>query len=104
MLFRRLPRNGASLDQSGAEYQNTGASWRPTYACRRQSLDRPYLGNVNAARLFAALHRLSGEARYATLARETLAGVAKPRTLRDRGRMIGTFLVALAEARALVWK
>jgi uncharacterized protein YyaL (SSP411 family) len=65
---------------------------------------KPYLGNVNAARMFAALHRLTGEARYRDLAQETLAGVAKPNALRDRGRMIGTFLVALDEAGALDWK
>lgn len=65
---------------------------------------KPYLGNVNAARLFAALHRLTGEPKYAALAKTTLAGIAKPNVLRDRGRMIGSFLVALDEAGALVWK
>ncbi len=86
----------------------TGAFWAHTvdpdaagvFRVRRQ----PYLGNVNAARLFAALERLTGEARYLVLARQALAGIARPRTLRDRGRMVGTFLVALDEAGALVWK
>lgn len=65
---------------------------------------KPYLGNVYAARLFAALTRLTGDERHRALAQATLAGVAKPNTLRNRGRMIGTFLVALDEAGALKWK
>lgn len=85
-----------------------GAFWAHTpdpdatgvFAVRR----KPYLGNVYAARLFAALARLTGQARYRALAQETLAGIAKPMTLRDRGRMIGTFLIALDEAGALSWK
>jgi uncharacterized protein YyaL (SSP411 family) len=69
------------------------------FAARR----RPYHANVYAARLFAALWRVTGDVAYRDQARAALAAIAKPSTLRDRGRMIGSFLVALDDADALDW-
>ena len=65
---------------------------------------KPYFGNVNAGRMFAALFRVTAQERYKALAATTLAAVAMPNKLRDQGRMIGTFLIALDEAGALDWK
>jgi uncharacterized protein len=86
----------------------TGALWAHTedpdatgvFARRRT----PYEGNVVASRLFAALGKLTGDATWTTRSWETLAAIATPRQLRSRGRMIGTFLLALEEAGVLVWR
>jgi uncharacterized protein YyaL (SSP411 family) len=68
---------------------------------------KPYAGNVAAARLFAACARLATSdaerAIWIGRARQTLAAIASPRTLRERGRMVGAFLLALDEAGALDW-
>jgi hypothetical protein len=69
------------------------------FALRR----KPFHANVAAARLFAALGRVRGEQALYERARAALAAVATPTNLRERGRMIGTFLLALDEAEALHW-
>lgn len=64
---------------------------------------KPLAANVTSARLFAALWRLTGDANWQVRAQDTLAAIATPRAVRDEGRMVGTFLLALAEAGALGW-
>ena len=85
----------------------SGALWAHTvdpnalgvFARRRQ----PHRANVTAARLYAALGRLTREARWDVAARRVLAGVARPVPLREQGRMVGGFLLALDEVGALTW-
>jgi hypothetical protein len=85
----------------------TGALWAHTpdpdaygvFARRR----RPFDANVQAARLFAALHRITAERVHRDRAREVLAALATPDAIAGQGRMIGAFLLALSEADALSW-
>jgi uncharacterized protein YyaL (SSP411 family) len=84
-----------------------GALWAHTadpdavgvFARRR----KPFPENSTAARLFAAIGRLTADHAWHTRARQTLAAIASPHAIRDQGRMIGTFLLALDEAGALAW-
>jgi uncharacterized protein len=64
---------------------------------------KPFLGNVHAARLFAALDGLDPAAGYAAVARRTLAAISRTEVLGERGRMIGVYLVALDDAGAIAW-
>jgi uncharacterized protein YyaL (SSP411 family) len=64
---------------------------------------QPFVHNIMAARFFAHLARLTGDAAWNTRARLVLAAVATPRTLDDRGRMLGEFLLALDDASAYPW-
>lgn len=63
----------------------------------------PYFASVNAARLLAALHRLQGKPADLAAARSALAGYARPSAIRQRGRMIGAYLLALDEVNSLRW-
>jgi uncharacterized protein YyaL (SSP411 family) len=84
------------LDTDGAFWGHTpDPNAFGVFAQRR----KPFLGNVYAARLFAAIGGDDGLAK----ARRTLAAISRPDALRERGRMIGIYLVALDEAGALAW-
>jgi uncharacterized protein YyaL (SSP411 family) len=88
-------------DSDGAYWANTPDAAASGVFNRRR---KPYAGNVNAARLFAALARVTGDAAWFDKARTTLAGISQPLTLRFRGRMVGGYLLALDDAGALRWK
>jgi hypothetical protein len=66
-----------------------------------QKREHPFTHQIAAARLFAALARLTHEARYAARAKAILAAVSTPRALEERGRMLGDYLLALDEIGAL---
>ena len=87
-------------DDDGAFWANTPDPNAFGVFARRR---KPFRANINAARLFAALWRITGDDEQRDLAQTTLAAVAKPLTLRMSGRMIGTFLLALDEADAIRW-
>ena len=80
----------------------TGALWAHTddtaavgVFARRQ---RPFVGNVLAARLCAAL---GGE--FRARAGRILAAISTPRTVVDQGRMIGEYILALDDAGMIAW-
>jgi uncharacterized protein YyaL (SSP411 family) len=64
---------------------------------------QPMVHNVTAARFFAALARLTGDAAWNERARRTLAAVCTPRAVAERGRMLGDLLLALDEAGVVPW-
>lgn len=64
---------------------------------------KDYIGNVTAGRFLAALHRLTGDVIWQRRAQQTLASISTPTTIRERGRFIGSYLLALDEAGALRW-
>lgn len=62
--------------------------------------ERPFAHNVLAARFLLAL----GDSQWKQRAQRILAGLAKPQTLDDQGRLIGEYLLALDEAGSLRWR
>ncbi len=64
---------------------------------------RPFAHNVMAARFFAALARITGDASWKERARRTLAAICSPRAVDERGRTLGELLLALDEAGAIPW-
>ena len=85
----------------------TGAFWDrtpdPAAAGVFAHRTRPFIHNVMAARFFAALGRITGDAAWKERARRTLAAVCTPRALEERGRMLGELVLALDEAGAVAW-
>jgi uncharacterized protein YyaL (SSP411 family) len=85
----------------------TGAFWDRTpdpaaagvFARRTQ----PFMPNVMAARFFAALGRVTGDAAWKERGRRTLAAICTPRALEERGRWLGEVLLALDEVGAIPW-
>ena len=83
----------------------TGAFWAHTpdrnavgvFARTRQ----PFEENVTAARLFAALARLTGERAFHDRAERILAAVAMPDALDHQGAWLGELLLALDDVGAL---
>jgi uncharacterized protein len=65
--------------------------------------DRPFVHNVAAARLLAALSRLTGAASWNDRALRVLAAISTPRLLDQQGRLVGAYLLALDEAGVLPW-
>lgn len=65
--------------------------------------DRTHPHNVLGARLFGALHRLTGDEAMRQRGRRGLAGISSPRAIRDQGRMIGEYLLALDELGVVPW-
>jgi uncharacterized protein YyaL (SSP411 family) len=63
----------------------------------------PVVPNVAAARFFAVLARVTGDAAWKDRGRRALAAVLTPRALDERGRMVGEVLLALDELGALSW-
>jgi uncharacterized protein YyaL (SSP411 family) len=92
--------NDATKDRGGAYFAQTADPDASGVFSRRR---KPYGANVATARLFAALARLTGDDSYRKRAQHTLAAIAVPQALRERGRMIGSYLLALDEADALRW-
>ncbi len=66
--------------------------------------DYPFDHNVAAARFLAALARVTGDAAPRDRARRALAAALTPRSLTERGRMVGTLLLALDEAGVFPWE
>lgn len=64
--------------------------------------DRPFVYNVLAARFFGALHALVGES-WRERGQKTLAAISSPRSLAERGRLVGEYLLALDEVGAFAW-
>ena len=60
--------------------------------------------NLMAARFFAVLARVTGDASWKERGRRVLAAVCTPRALDDRGRMLGEVLLALDEVGAIPWR
>ncbi len=56
--------------------------------------ERPFFGNILAARMFAALAKATGDEAYRARGLEILAAVATPRELSFRARTLGGFLLA----------
>jgi len=65
--------------------------------------ERTHAHNVLGARLHAALHRLTGDEALRDRGRRTLAGISSARALRDQGRMVGEYLLALDELGIQPW-
>ena len=64
---------------------------------------QPFVHNVVAARLFAALSRQTGDAVWRDRSQRVLAAIATPRKLNEQGRMLGEYLLALDECGAYLW-
>jgi len=98
--YRDTAERIATYLEANLRDETSGAFWAHTqdpnasgvFARRR----RPFAANVRAARLFAALHRITQSRRYLDRSREVLAGVAGG--VQEQGRMIGEYLLALDEA------
>jgi len=85
----------------------TGAFWDrtpdPAAAGVFARRTRPFVHNVAAARFFAALARVTGDAAWRQRGLRTLAAVCTPRAIDERGRMIGELVLALDELGAVPW-
>lgn len=66
--------------------------------------DRPFDHNVTAARFLAALARLNGDSAPRDRARRALAAILTPRSLTERGRMVGPVLLALDDVGVFPWE
>jgi uncharacterized protein YyaL (SSP411 family) len=67
------------------------------FAARRT----PFEDNVAAVRMLARLARTTKDPKYAPAIAATLRAIATPDAIKDRGRMIGDFLLALDETRGV---
>jgi len=67
---------------------------------RRQ---QPFEDNVQAARFFVHLNKLTGDAVWKQRASQVLGAVATPHTLDNQGRMVGDFLLALDDSGLFPW-
>jgi uncharacterized protein len=65
--------------------------------------ERPFAHNVTAARFFAALARVTGDASYRDRGRRVIAALLTPRALDERGRMLGDLLLALDDVGEFPW-
>lgn len=65
--------------------------------------EKPFTHNVMAARFLSTLAKITGDKAHAERARRILAAISSPRSLSDRGRMVGEYLLALDESGAFVW-
>ncbi|WP_050434584.1 thioredoxin domain-containing protein [Chondromyces crocatus] len=65
--------------------------------------ERPISPNALAARLQAALHRLTGDEAYRERGRRALAGLATPAALAAQGRMLGELLLAMDDLELYPW-
>jgi uncharacterized protein len=85
----------------------TGAFWDrtpdPAAAGVFAHRTRPFIHNVMAARFFATLARITGDAAWKERGLRTLAAVCTPRAVDERGRMVGELLLALDELGAVPW-
>ena len=65
--------------------------------------EKPFPHNVMAARFLATLAKVTGDKTHADRARRLLAAISSPRSLAERGRMVGEYLLALDETGVFVW-
>jgi hypothetical protein len=89
------------------EDPTTGALWdrtpdRAAFGVFAQRT-KPIAHNALAARFYAALARVTGDAAWNDRGKRVLAGVCTPRAVDDRGRMIGEVVLAMIEVGAVVW-
>jgi hypothetical protein len=86
----------------------TGALWAhtpdPAAAGVFARRNRPFAHNLLAVRCYAALGKLTGDAAWTERGRRTLAAIATPRALDERGRMLGEVLLAFDEVGAIRWR
>jgi len=64
---------------------------------------QPFPPNALAARFLAELAMLTGDVAWRERSRSLLAAIGSPRRLRDQGRMVGSYLLALDDAGAFPW-
>jgi hypothetical protein len=95
----RLLKDFADPDSS-ALFETTKDSDAVGVFARRE---RPFVHNVATARFFAVLHTLTGDAAWRERGREVLAGISRPRTLSEQGRMVGEYLLAADELGVIAW-
>ena len=88
-------------DGSGAFWDRTADAAAAGVFARRT---RPFAPNVLAARFFAALGRVTGDAAWRDRAQRTLAAVCTPRALERQGRHLGELLLAMDEIGAIAWR
>ncbi len=85
----------------------TGAFWDrtvdPAAAGVFARREKPFVHNVMAARFFAALARITGDAAWKERGRRTLAAVCTPKAVDERGRMVGDLLLAFDELGVIPW-
>jgi uncharacterized protein YyaL (SSP411 family) len=62
---------------------------------------KPFEDNVVALRFLARLTRTTRDDRYQPMIAGTLRSIASPDAIRERGRMLGDFLLALEETRGV---
>jgi uncharacterized protein YyaL (SSP411 family) len=67
------------------------------FAARR----KPFEDNVAAIRMLARLARTTKDAKYGRAIAAALRAIATPDAIKERGRMIGDFLLALDETRGV---
>ena len=65
---------------------------------------RPFDSNLAAARFLATLARVTGDTVHRDRARRALAAALTPRSLTERGRMVGELLLACDEAGVFPWE
>jgi uncharacterized protein YyaL (SSP411 family) len=85
----------------------TGAFWDrttdPAAAGVFARREKPFSHNVMAARFFAALARVTGDAAWKERGRRTLAAACTPRAVDERGRMLGDLVLTLDDLGAIAW-
>ena len=65
---------------------------------------KPFVQNVLAARFYASLAKVTGDASWKDRAKRLLAAVATPRAIDERGRMLGDLLLAFNEVDVIPWR
>ncbi len=64
---------------------------------------KPFAFNVLAARFYAELAQLTGDASWREQGKAVLAGISAPSALAEQGRMVGPYLLALEELGVYPW-
>jgi uncharacterized protein YyaL (SSP411 family) len=85
----------------------TGAFWAhtpdPAAAGVFARREKPFIHNVMAARFLGVLAKVSDDPSWRDRGRRTLAAISSPRSLAERGRMVGDYLLALDDVGSFVW-
>jgi hypothetical protein len=84
----------------GALWANTPDPAAAGVFARRE---KPFVHNVMAARFLGTLAKVTGDKAHSDRGRRVLAAISSPRSLAERGRMVGEYLLALDEVGAFVW-
>ncbi len=102
VVWRERAERVANALEEGFLDPTTGAYWAHTDDAAAVGVfaqrQRPFVGNVMAARLHAAL---GGDFRVKAL--RILAGISTPRAVVGQGRMIGEYVLALDEVGMVAW-